>query len=161
MVRKSFTILLVLILVFASAGCAASEPAVTASPGSGLREYDDYNEMAQALGFDMPRIEGAGYVPESYAVIDGEIGQIIYSNDDFEVNIRAAKNENTDISGVTGAAYNIIYISGVEVHIGAYKNIQSAWFVAGDTDYGMSASDITSTDWEAFVTQFITGLVAS
>lgn len=152
---------IVLILVFAIAGCATSEPAVTASPGSGLRQYDDYNEMVQALGFDIPRIEGAGYVPQSYSIIDGEIAQIIYSNGDFEVNIRVAKNENSDISGVNGAAYNAVNISGVEVHIGAYKNIQSAWFVAGDTDYGMSASNVTPTDWEAFVTQFITGLVAS
>lgn len=143
-------------LLSACSESAASTPSSNVT--STLRTYRDYDEMTQALGFDMVQIQGAGYEPESYSSINGQIGQIIYKNGDIELNMRMARGKDSDISGVNGASYVIKDISGVEVHIGAYKTIQSAWFVIGDDTYGMSATNISSTDFESFVSELIRNL---
>lgn len=141
------------LLLCACSGSTA--PVSTSSAASSLRAYRDYDEMTQALGFSMVRIQGAGYEEQSFSSINGQIGQIIYMNGDVELNLRMARGKNTDISGVNGANYIIKDISGVEVHIGDYKGIQSAWFSVGDYGYGMSATNIAAADFENFVGEFI------
>lgn len=162
-IRRALAAAVALLAALFLSACSGSSaaPAASSNVTSTLRTYRDYDEMTQALGFHMVQIQGAGYEPQSFSSINGQIGQIIYQNGDIELNMRMAPGKDSDISGVNGASYIIKDISGIEVHIGAYKTIQSAWFIIGDNDYGMSATSISSTDFEAFVAEFIRSLTQS
>lgn len=147
-------------MIAAAAGCSSTEE-LNSSLGAAaahLNQYRDYEELSEALGFDMTQIAGAGFVAERYALIDGDIGEIIYRTGDVTVNLRMSKGTN-DISGVGVSNYTTKEIQGNEIHLGSYGDIQVAWFLIGGYDYALSAVGMTPTQFSSFVDELVAGVL--
>lgn len=145
-----------------AAGCSSVfgpsdvQPVRTASA---LVSYTDYDDLARALGFDMVQISGGGYVPISYSTIDGRVGQIIYTKDEAELNLRQMKGHG-EITGVNAAQLSPKDVYGAEVEIGSYQDIQVATFQIKDSTYAMSATGMSAQTFEEIVTQIVSQLTA-
>lgn len=143
-------------------GCSgsAAREAIQTAPPAHMRQFRDFEELAEALGFDMIQIAGAGFAAERFALIDGEIGEIIYRSGDIEVNLRMSKGTN-DISGVGVTNYTSQDVRGTEIRTGSYGDIQVAWFMADGYDYALSAVGMTQNEFSSFVDQLVAGALPS
>lgn len=154
------------IVCTALCGCSSTslsdtgqQPIDTSS--TALVEFEDFDAMSDALGFDMVQISGGGYIPQRYAVIDGEIGEIIYTHDESELNLRASAAARTDIAGVNGVLFQRTNMNGTEVLIGNYREIQVAQFEVGGRVYAMSATNMPMKSFEDIVEQIVAQLGAA
>lgn len=144
-----------ILLCTAATGCGSIGAAEGArKTASAIVQYSDYDDLTRALGFDMVQIAGGGYEVESYSIIDGRIGQIIYRKDDIELNLRMLDGTG-DITGVNAAALAPKDIDGVEVELGSFATIQVASFQIGDYTYAMSATNITPQAFEEIAATII------
>ncbi len=64
--------------------------------------YDSLAEAEAAVGFSFPleeTVEGS-YVAESFRVCNGELLEVVYRDNTFEVTVRMKAGEHEDISGI-------------------------------------------------------------
>ncbi len=94
-------LILLTVLTLALSACSSA-------PTDDLVQYNSYNEVADALGynpntpFDLP---GVSY-EETFWIVDGEIFQAIYKNDEQTITYRMVKETGADIGGVDLSTYN-------------------------------------------------------
>lgn len=65
-------------------------------------EYNSIAEAEAACGYSFPLseiVEGS-YIAESYRVLNGELLEVVYRDEDFEVTARMQSGEGLDISGI-------------------------------------------------------------
>lgn len=165
MTGRAFRLVLACSVMFLC-GCSlvADSSPDTPSYSPAISVYDDYDDMSRALGYEMVQIAGGGFIPSSYSIIDGRIGEIIYTQDDedageAELNLRSTEGTG-DITGVGGVVYRRIDMHGCEVQIGSYRNIQAAQFTIDNHTYAMSATGMTTKVFETIVGQVVEQLAA-
>ena len=110
---KAILILLCLLL----AGCASTEqpPETTAETAPILqlanpwKDYPSLEEAEAACGLDFPLedVVADSYKAESYRVMNGQLMEVTYRDNTFEVTVRMQAGEKQDISGVYEEFENI------------------------------------------------------
>ena len=77
--------------------------------GNPWMDYPTLEEAEAACGLDFPLedVVAGSYQAESYRVLNGELLEVTYRDDSFEVTVRMQAGEDQDISGVYGEFENI------------------------------------------------------
>ena len=111
--KKAILILLCLLL----AGCASTEqsPETTAETAPILqlanpwKDFPSLEEAEAACGLDFPLEDVVvdSYKAESYRVMNGQLMEVAYRDNTFEVTVRMQAGEKQDISGVYEEFENI------------------------------------------------------
>lgn len=107
-------IVLVLVCVLLLAGCAAETTEVTemteaAQLANPWVEYATLAEAEAVAGFSLglPETVAGSYVAETFRVMDGQLLEVVYRDEVFEVTVRKMAGEGQDISGVY-TAYDVV-----------------------------------------------------
>ena len=124
-----------------------------------VTERKDAAEISKALKFEMAQLpEGTGFLPVTFSTISGKIGQIDYEKSSgAKVSLRMAEGTD-DISGVGGVEYEQQKMSDVTVSLGAYGDLEIAWFPLDGYTYALTAEDYDGASLEALTGQFISSL---
>lgn len=89
-------------------------------------EYNSIAEAEAAYGYSFPLseiVEGS-YIAESYRVLNGELLEVVYRDEDFEVTARMQSGEGLDISGIY-EGFGAISTYKSETHTITHKNINN------------------------------------
>ena len=108
--RKIMMLILVCLIITACGEKAV--PAETAAPtteatlqiGNPWKSYDTLEEAESACGLDfpMPDMIANSYIAESFRVMNGQLLEVTYWDEAFEVVVRMQAGEGQDLSGVYG-----------------------------------------------------------
>jgi hypothetical protein len=108
--KRIFYLFLSLICCISLSGCG-KEAEPTVSPTAGALQmgnpwvnYETLQEAQAAVGFTFPlpeTVEGS-YVAEEFRVCNGELLEVVYRDDTFEITVRMKAGEHEDISGIYG-----------------------------------------------------------
>lgn len=148
------------LLPSATGGASASGAAQLPNP---IVEYGSYEELCQAVGFNMVQLQYLGLEPVTYASIDGTLAEIIYGADagDATVTLREQQGVDTDISGVYGVQYETYDLDATQVRIGKLADpdhagtIQAAWFSYGGNSYSVSATGMSDFEFPALAQSLV------
>ena len=109
--------LIIVLFCFLLAGCSAdSMPAEVTNPsqpnltiGNPWKDYHSLQEAesASGLNFPLPEVIADAYIAESFRVMNGELLEVVYRDEEFKVTVRMKSGEEQDISGVYGEAENV------------------------------------------------------
>lgn len=112
--KKTMLILMVCLLL---AGCSSTSqhPETTAETapilqlGNPWKDYPSLEEAEATCGLDFPLedVVADSYKAESYRVLNGQLMEVTYRDDTFEVTVRMQVGEELDISGVYEEFENI------------------------------------------------------
>ena len=87
--------------------------------GNPWKDYPSLEEAEAACGLDfpMPEMIADSYVAESFRVMNGQLLEIQYQDNPFEVIVRMQAGEGQDLSGVYGEFENeeIFHVDGAEI----------------------------------------------
>lgn len=171
--KKYLGLLLATLVIFAFVGCDVNATiteetaAATEQMPNPIHEYDSYEALCDALGYQMVQLHTEGCTPTGYASIDFDegkpLGEIFYTFDGHEVTLRMQPDTDDDISGVHGVQ-TITEISGPDgsaVHIGRYNDLMVAWSVVDGTAYSLTADDVDLSTYETMLTDLAQSLTAS
>ena len=107
-VKRIFTVMLCLLCIISLCACGKEAEATTPATEAVLQignpwvSYETLQEAEAAVGFTVPleeTIEGS-YVAKSFRVCNGELLEVVYQDDIFEVTVRMKAGEHEDISGI-------------------------------------------------------------
>jgi len=128
--KQTILILMVCLLL---AGCSStmqppettSETAPVLQLANPWKDYPTLEEAEAACGLDFPLedVVADSYQAESYRVLNGELLEVTYRDDSFEVTVRMKAGEDDDISGVY-AEYKEIHTYEEESYTIIHKYIQ-------------------------------------
>ena len=112
---KKTMLILMICLLLAGCGSTAQPPETAAETAPSLQlanpwtDYASLEEAEAACGLDFPLedVVVGSYQAESYRVLNGELLEVTYRDDSFEVTVRMQAGEDQDISGVYGEFENI------------------------------------------------------
>ena len=112
--KKAMLILMVCLLL-TGCGSTTKSPESTADTapiqqlGNPWKDYTSLEEAEAACGLDFPleNVVANSYKAESYRVLNGELLEVTYRDDSFEVTVRMQAGEDQDISGVYEEFENI------------------------------------------------------
>lgn len=158
--QRAAALFLAVALCAVLGGCSSSSSS-RATPSSTLRSFDSLEELSDALGFEMVKLDGGGFQPYQYASIDGSIGQIEYRRGDAVLLLRMSDGDERDITGVGQVEYATTNHGGAELHIGSFKDVQSAWITAGDYTYAMSSSGLGAEEFQSLAGQLADAVAAA
>lgn len=171
--KKYLGLLLAALAVFAFVGCDADatqvEQAATATNQmpNPVHEYDTYDALCDALGYQMVQLNMQDCTPTRYASIDSDegkpLGEIFYTYDGHEVTLRMQPDVTGDISGIYGAQ-SLSEISGPNgstVHIGKYNDLLIAWADVDETAYSLTADGVDQSAFETMLTDLSQSLTAA
>ena len=106
---KKAMILILLCLILAGCGTQTA-PVETASetteaPVQIANPWVSYDTLAEAeaaagLTFPLPETVAGSYIAESFRVMNGQLLEVVYRDDEFEVTVRMEAGEGQDLSGV-------------------------------------------------------------
>jgi len=112
--KKAILILMACLLL---AGCSSTtQPLETTAETAPVlqlpnpwKDYPSLSEAEAASGLDFPLedVVADSYQAESYRVLNGQLMEVTYRDDSFEVTVRMQEGEGQDISGVYGEFENI------------------------------------------------------
>ena len=93
--------------------------------GNPWEDYPSLEEAEAACGMDFPLedVVAGSYKAETYRVLNGELLEVKYRDDTFEVTVRMKAGEDDDISGVY-AEYEEIHTFEEETHTVILKYIR-------------------------------------
>ena len=112
--KRVLSVILALLCIVSLSGCGkeaeSTAPTTEAATESMLQignpwvSYDTLQEAEAAVGFDFPLEETVedSYVAEEFRVCNGELLEVVYRDEMFEVTVRMKVGEHEDISGVYG-----------------------------------------------------------
>ena len=94
-------ILMCLGLFILFAGCANKEAAQTAAIANPWSTWDSIKEAEEACGFSfgLPDVIAESFTATEFRTMMGELIEVVYCDEDFEVCIRKSKGEDQDILG--------------------------------------------------------------
>ena len=128
--KKGILMLMVCLLL---AGCSSTaqipetteETAPMLQMGNPWKDYASLEEAEAACGLDFPLedVVADSYQAETYRVMNGELLEVTYRDDSFEVTVRMQAGEGQDISGVY-AEYKEIHTYEEESYTIILKYIQ-------------------------------------
>lgn len=106
--RKTMILMLVCLML---AGCGNQvTPEETSVPtteaalqiGNPWKSYDTLAEAEAVCGLTFPLREtvAGSYIAESFRVMNGQLLEVVYRDDEFEVTVRMESGEGQDLSGV-------------------------------------------------------------
>ena len=112
--KKTMLIFMVCLLL-AGCGSTAQSPETTEETapvlqmGNPWKDYASLEEAEAACGLDFPLedVVANSYQAESYRVLNGQLMEVTYRDDRFEVTVRMQAGEGQDISGVYAEFENI------------------------------------------------------
>ena len=112
---KQTILILMVCLLLAGCGSTAQPPETTSETAPMLqlanpwKDSPTLEEAEAACGLDFPLedVVAGSYQAESYRVLNGELLEVTYRDDSFEVTVRMQAGEDQDISGVYGEFENI------------------------------------------------------
>ena len=112
---KKTMLMLMLCLLLAGCSSTVQPPETTAETAPVLQlgnPWTDYNSLEEAeaacgLDFPLEDVVADSYQAESYRVLNGELLEVTYRDDSFEVTVRMQAGEDQDISGVYEEFENI------------------------------------------------------
>ena len=103
MKKKITYILIFLALVLAVAGCGKENERATptAQIGNPWSQWTSIAETENATGFsfELPEVVGEKYVADVFRTMNGELIEVVYRFEDYEVCVRKSLGEGQDISG--------------------------------------------------------------
>lgn len=136
---------------------AAPVQAQVANP---IVTYRSIADMNQVLPFPMAEIENpAPYQAYSYAVIDGEMGQITYHDGEEQMVLRITTGTG-DISGIYGAEWkNTASIRKIDVEFWQYDDYLYALWCTGDDQNEIAYSLLTDSLSQKELTTYVTDLI--
>ncbi len=127
------TVILILLCLFLTGCGRETAPVETAAPpteaplqmGNPWNDYDSLEKAEAACGLDFPLedVVAGSYKAETYRVLNGELLEVNYRDDVFEVTVRMKAGEDDDISGVY-AEYSEIHTFEEEAYTIILKYIQ-------------------------------------
>ena len=128
---KQTLLLLMLCLLLAGCSSTVQPPETTAETAPVLqlanpwKDYPTLEEAEAACGLDFPLedVVADSYKAESYRVMNGELLEVTYRDDTFEVTVRMQEGEDQDISGIY-AQYKEIHTYEEESYNLTLKYIQ-------------------------------------
>lgn len=133
MKRILSVIALVMVAAGVMAACTSVEETPTVAP---VMEFSSEDEMSGQLGFSMATLSLDGYEAKNHQVIDGELGQIIYEDEDGRVLRLRMQKVNDDICGMEGAKDGGMHKIGKhEVWLGYLNGTQIAQWGDGGFTY--------------------------
>ena len=105
---KQTMLILMVCLLLAGCSSAAQIPETTEETapmlqmGNPWKDYASLEEAEAACGLDFPLedVVADSYQAETYRVLNGELLEVTYRDDSFEVTVRMQAGEDQDISGV-------------------------------------------------------------
>ena len=126
--------ILMMLLCLMLAGCSnppaspettVPETEASLQIGNPWKDYNSLEEAEAACGLDFPLedVVADSYQAESYRVMNGELLEVTYRDDSFEVTVRMKAGEDDDISGVY-AEYKEIHTYEEESYTIILKYIQ-------------------------------------
>ena len=103
--------MILVLLCLILAGCVAqTAPVETSAPTEEAAlqianpwvSYDTLSEAEAACGleFPLPETVAGSYIAESFRVMNGQLLEVVYRDDEFEVTVRMEAGEGKDLSGV-------------------------------------------------------------
>ena len=109
--------MLILMICLLLAGCSSTaqvpetteETAPMLQMGNPWKDYASLEEAEAACGLDFPLedVVADSYQAETYRVMNGELLEVTYRDDTFEVTVRMQAGEGQDLSGVYEEFENI------------------------------------------------------
>ena len=113
--RKIMMLILICLMITACSEKAvlAETAAPTTEPtlqiGNPWKSYDTMEEAEAACGLDfpMPEMIANSYKAESFRVMNGQLLQVTYKDETFEVIVRMQAGEGQNLSGVYGEFENV------------------------------------------------------
>ena len=109
--------ILILIICLLMAGCSSTaQPTETAAETAPVlqlanpwKDYPSLEEAEAACGLDFPLedVVAVSFKAESYRVMNGQLMEVTYRDNTFEVTVRMQAGEKQDISGVYEGFENI------------------------------------------------------
>ena len=128
---KRIMLILMLCLLLAGCGSVAQIPETTEETapmlqmGNPWKDYASLEEAEAASGLDFPLedVVADSYQAETYRVLNGELMEVTYRDDSFEVTVRMQAGEGQDISGVYEEFENITTFE-METHTIINKKIK-------------------------------------
>ena len=103
--------MILMLLILLLTGCGTQPAPVETSPpteetalqiANPWVNYDTLAEAEAASGLTFPLQEtvAGSYIAESFRVMNGQLLEVVYRDDDFEVTVRMEAGEGQDLSGV-------------------------------------------------------------
>lgn len=128
---KQTILILMVCLLLAGCGSVAQIPETTEETapmlqmGNPWKDYPSLEEAEAACGLDFPLedVVAGSYQAETYRVLNGELLEVTYRDDSFEVTVRMQAGEDQDLSGVY-AEYKEIHTYEEESYTITLKYIQ-------------------------------------
>ena len=140
--KKLFSIFLILVLL---TGCAAEAEETTPSVqlANPWVEYETLAEAEEAAGFSLslPETVEGSYTAETFRVMNGQLLEVTYRDEEFTVTVRKMAGEGQDISG-DYREYETVHVSEQEDRTVTNKILGSSWLTLISYDgysYSLSA----------------------
>ena len=99
--KKIFAIFLILILALTACSNGKEEAPQTAQIGNPWKQWSSIAEAEKAteFPFGLPEVIGEKDVSDGFRTMNGELMEVIYHFEDYEVIVRKSLGEGRDISG--------------------------------------------------------------